>query len=488
MGDQNTVLLAADIRHLLRRTGFGSMPADVEKFTGLTRGQAADQLLNFKTTRPFKPRGNEARRLRDSWLKYMLRTKLQFQEKLVLFWHDHFASASSKVYDASEMAMQNRLLRQFCKGNFRAFVKAINKDAAMMEYLDTVRNHAEQPNENYARELQELFTLGVRDLNGNPTYSQADIVQIARAFSGWDTDRKNRAVFEDYDHDFMIDYPGRGPKVIYQAHGGFGGGGADYTLPGGEGAAEIDQVTDIIFQHVDSDGENTVARHITKKLLEYFCYASPSKALIDELIATSGFNTLFELTPLLRAMICHDEFYATAAPAPFTGATKKSVKWPVDYVVTVMRAFKMQFRQTKYDLYINGDFYANIHNNLEQMGQLILEPPSVFGWDWEAAWLSSATLLSRFEFARNATNAYGSGRMRFHPEKLIDLDLTAPADIVDAVTNYLGVTDQFPAAQRQALIDYLGAGPIDLHDYDTRAVKLNGLFTLVLQSPAYQLH
>ena len=116
----------------------------------------------------------------------MVATPHPLQEKLTIFWHDHFATSNEKVDFPRLMGNQNGLLRRFCKGNLKDFVKAINRDAAMMEFLDTVRNVKEEPNENYARELQELFTLGVKDYDGNPNYDQADIVQIARAFTGWD--------------------------------------------------------------------------------------------------------------------------------------------------------------------------------------------------------------------------------------------------------------------------------------------------------------
>ncbi len=130
----------------------------------------------------------------------MTKTRLQLQEKLVLFWHDHFATSYAKVEDIDLMRNQNRLLRLNCKGDFSVLVKAINKDAAMMEFLDTVRNRKRnEPNENYARELQELFTLGVKDLpaRADANYEQEDIVQIARAFTGWGYDGKGVAELHD---------------------------------------------------------------------------------------------------------------------------------------------------------------------------------------------------------------------------------------------------------------------------------------------------
>ena len=124
------------------------------------------------------------------------------------------------------------------------------------------------------------------------------------------------------------------------------------------------------------------------------------------------------------------------------------------------------------------------------MGQTLLDPPSVFGWDWESAWISTATLLARSAFARDViASRHGGGR--FRPERLIALDLTQPGAIVDAVTDVLGVTDQLVTDERQALIDYLTDGTattVNLTDPTVRNIKLNGLFGLVLQSPTYQLH
>jgi hypothetical protein len=126
------------------------------------------------------------------------------------------------------------------------------------------------------------------------------------------------------------------------------------------------------------------------------------------------------------------------------------------------------------------------------MGQIALDPPSVFGWDWETDWLSSATLLARYRFARDVTTARnGGGATAFRPDRLVDLSLTDPGAIVDAATGVLGVTDQLTTADRDALIEYLtdggAAASLDLFDDDVRNRKLGGLFALLLMSPAFQL-
>ena len=273
-------------RHLLRRTGFGPMPKDFQNIQGGTRGNAADFVLDFRA-KPFKPGGKDFERMHNKWFKFILKSKTPLLAKLALFWHDHFSVGFTKVQDVKQMAGYVQLLHTYANGNFKDFVKAMNKNPAMMEYLDTVRNDDDVPNENYARELQELFTLGVKDF-GSPAqnnYTQADIVQIARAFTGWRYDDHGNAFLDDGNHD------GGSPKIIYQSTGGFGAGGQDITDQG-SGPGEIDRVIDIIFAHTDSTGKNTVARRTAYRLCEYFAHASPDVTqFVDDVVADSGFDT-----------------------------------------------------------------------------------------------------------------------------------------------------------------------------------------------------
>jgi len=472
-------------RHLLRRTGFGPMPKDFQNVQGGTRGDAADFVLDFRA-KPFKPGGKDFERMHNKWFKFILKSKTPLLAKLALFWHDHFSVGFTKVQDTKLMAGYVQLLHTFAKGNFKDFVKAMNKNPAMMEYLDTVRNDDDVPNENYARELQELFTLGVKDLAtpAQNNYTQADIVQIARAFTGWRYDDHGNAFLDDGNHD------GGSPKVIYQSTGGFGAGGQDITSQG-SGPGEIDRVIDIIFDHRDSTGKNTVARRTAYRLCEYFAHASPDVTqFVDDVVADSGFDTSFDIAALLRSIFCHDNFYLTAeGPASYTATGKKSVKWPVDYVASTLRLLQVKPKGKFYQ--ILGGSFSTILDHLTNMGQVIGDPPSVFGWDWESGWVSSATLLARFNFARDIGSARGGGGS-FRPEKLVDLSLTDPADIVDAVAAVLGLQDHLTTSDKTNLQVYLtnnGANPtLDLTDSDTRNEKLNGLFELMMQSPAYQLH
>jgi uncharacterized protein (DUF1800 family) len=503
--DEFEILGAERAAHLLRRTGFGATAKDIEAYQGLEAGAAADKLVNFKSS-GFKPNGpgrdlfTAQTKQHNNWVKFMMKQKAPecLREKLTLFWHDHFATGIAKVADTRLMATQNRFLRQNCAGDMKTLVKGMNVDPAMMEWLDTVRNFKEIPNENYSRELEELFTLGVFDLAGNPNYTQDDIVQIARAFTGHSYHhRKRKHEFHLYDHDRASEFPLRGPKVIYQSTGGFGAGGRDYTqypnpIDDGdftEAQLEIDQVTDIIFEHKDSEGKNTVARRTARRLLEFFAhggFADPTPALvgvIDDVIARSGFGSggSFGIKALLREILLDEEFYAS-----LSDPSKKSVKWPIDLFVGTLRVLGVKTKGG--NAYIPGQFFGSAFEHLAGMGQTILDPPSVFGWDWEASWVSSQTLLARYGFAVDVITARGAGGLI--PKNLLDLHLTDPEDIVDAVTELLGVSADFPdpSSERTILIDYLGAGPLDLNVYDTRNRKLHGLIGLVMESPAYQVH
>ncbi|MDG2303159.1 MAG: DUF1800 family protein [Candidatus Binatia bacterium] len=493
MGDENTALSAGDVRHLLRRTGFGAKPKEVEKMSAKypTRGAAADKLLKFKPAN-FRPGGKDIRARQVSWFKYMLKGKRALQEKMVLFLHDHFATNNDTLGDDLQMANQNRLLRQGCIGDFKQLVKDINLDPAMMDFLDTVRNRKEQPNENYPRELLELFTVGVTDFQGNNNYEQEDIVQIARAFSGWRLNEKDDPFLQESRHDFMEDFPKRGPKVIFQTTGSFGPGGRSFTTLG-EGATEIEEVIDILFEHTDSDGENTVARRIARRLLEYFAHGAyatsdpPTAAAADAVIAESGFDSNWDLGALIRAILVSDAFYETAGSGP---ATPRSVKWPIDYAVTSMRLLGMKLKGK--DARLDGGARRRIVDHLSDMGQELFDPPSVFGWDWENSWITSRTVLSRAIFARDLTVARGNSATGFRPHKLMDTELTDPPAIVDAVTDVLGVSDRISPTERAILIDYLTdegvQSSIDLENEDVVERKLAGLFAVVMQSPAYQLH
>ncbi len=494
MGDEHTLLDEASARHLLRRTGFGALRDEVQEILddGETRGAAADRLLSFKP-KAFKPGGKSLEDLHKKWIKWLLQTKFPLQEKIVLFWHDHFATGFGKVaQNGGPKLISNQIqtLHRECRGNMKRLVKIMNTDPAMLEWLDTYRNTKEIPNENYARELQELFSLGVVDAAGNPNYTQADIVQIARAFTGWRY-IGTKPAFYDYFHDFESEFPARGAKQIYASTGNFAepqdfGSGST----AGEGPAEIDTIIDIIFQHRDTHLKNTVARRTARRLCEYFAHPQPSQAFVDDVVAASGFATSFEITPLLRAIFVHDDFYLTGAPVPWGSAVKTSVKWPIDFFIGTLRMLGMKLKSR--EEFVDGGSFTSAFTQLTNMGQVLLEPPSVFGWDWEENWISGATLMARYNFAVDVTSARNGGKTAFRPDRFFDLALMGPDAIVDEAATILGIKDNLTNGEHDILVDYLTDNglnaTLNLEDYEVRNTKLHGLFCLLMQSPAYQLH
>jgi uncharacterized protein (DUF1800 family) len=488
MGDLNTVITEADVHHILGRTGYGPAAKDMKRakhLPGLTRADAATYLLGLKR-KTLKAKGNTPQEIHDKWMKHLTKGKTPLQDKTVMFFHDHFSVSLGIFDDIPEIAeLHIRNHYEAALGNFKDYVKRINTDPAMMLFLNTNRNNKDIPNENYARELCELFTLGTHDLNGLPNYVQADVVQIARAFTGWRIDDDGVAFLQGGQHDTMAEFPARGPKILFDNAHGFPPGGASFTV-GGEGANEIDEVTDILFAHTDSDGANTVARRTIYRMLEYFCYADPDKTIVDEVIADSSFDTTWDIAEAIRAMVHNDVFYATTEAQPFNASTKKSVKWPVDLVVGTIRMLKLK-PQGK-ELVHRGGNYLTLYQHTLNMGQTIGNPPSVFGWGWEEAWISSSTLLARYTFIRDIADMRHSGR--FKPEKLVDKNLTDPGEIADATIAALGLTDQFTTAEHDEFVDYLSDNgatlSLDLRDYDVRNTKLHGVFALVMQSPAFQ--
>ncbi|GAC1404201.1 MAG: hypothetical protein NVSMB64_07080 [Candidatus Velthaea sp.] len=181
--------------HLLRRAAFGGRPEDITRSAAMKPHDAVDALLNF--TGPASPppplagtqlqtRRQEQIALRTWWLNRMLVTPAPLQEKMTLFLHGHFTSAPGKGVEATDLAAQNALFRRYADGNFRALTLAVSQDPAMLRYLDNTTSEKSHPNENYARELMELFTLGI----GN--YTENDVRESARAFTGWQAPRLRR--------------------------------------------------------------------------------------------------------------------------------------------------------------------------------------------------------------------------------------------------------------------------------------------------------
>lgn len=278
------------------------------------------------------------------WMGRMVKGPSPLQEKLTFFWHGHFTTSARDERSAWLMWQQNELLRRQAAGNFKQFVRAISRDPAMLDYLNNQQNRKQSPNENYARELMELFTLGI----GN--YTENDIKESARAFTGWAHDG-DEFLYRRGDHD-------NGDKVFFGRKGDFDG----------------DDIIDIIFQH------KAVAPYIAGKLWSHFVYENPE----PELCAALGDimkEAKWDLRPLLYAMFTSRGFYSSRAIGT-------QIKSPVQLVVGTIRLLDVPMPAGR-----------QLAGALDQMGQIPLAPPNVKGWPGGRAWINTSTLFVRYNTA-----------------------------------------------------------------------------------------
>jgi uncharacterized protein (DUF1800 family) len=365
-----------DARHLLDRTEFGATDAEIRRFVGLTRDEAARTLLaGTRTTAvtapptwtadpgPLRyPRKGEAvsveerkqfrqEQIRDGlelrgwWVEEMLATPSPLTERMTLFWHNHFVSAQQKVKLSVLMYRQNVTLRANALGHFGDLLHAIARDPAMVIYLDSAQNRRGTPNENFARELMELFTLG----EGH--YGEQDVKEAARAFTGWSLDRETGSFrFRPLLHDYGVK-----------------------TVLGRTGFLDGDDVLDILLARPET------AEFVTRKLWREFVSPDPDEREVQR-IATRFRASRYDIKVALEALLTSDAFYA----AENRGALVKS---PVDLVVGTMRQFGMQLSET-----------VPFAVAAATMGQNLFGPPNVKGWPGGDAWINSSTLLARKAF------------------------------------------------------------------------------------------
>ena len=345
--------------HLARRAGFGPTPAEVDRLVALGIDGAVDSFLHPSEADLDFPAFPEIAAIYDPktrnqtakmwWLDRMLRTKRPLVEKMTLFWHGHFATSMQKV-PANYMVGQIDLLRSNALSNFRNLLLAVSKDPAMLIWLDNRYNVAAHPNENYAREIMELFALGL----GN--YTEDDVKAAARAFTGWSLDKNGAFIYREAQHD-----PGM------------------KTFLGRTGPWDGADVVGIIVQ------QPIHQRFIARKLLEFFVYSDPEPELIEavaQVYAVSG----YDLAQTVGAMLRSNVFYSARA-------YRALPKSPVEFVIGLLRY--MDVRAVPPD----------VPYWLARMGQDVLMPPSVKGWDGGPTWISTATLLARFNFVNRVVRA-----------------------------------------------------------------------------------
>ena len=505
--------------HLLRRAAFGGQPEDIQDFFDdhVSVEEAVDTLLSFRPSKKKPPKGGKRfRKSKDKqqrwWLKTMLKTRRPgdaCREKLVLFLHGHLVSGQSKAEDTVHMALQNRLFRIYARGNFQDLMRDFNRDAANLYYLDGILNYATNDgvhvnvNENFGRELMELFTIGIAQIaddgTNDPdpakaTYSESDVHQLARALTGWVDLEKHIGIWNQDEWDggqYDDDGDDLADDVVI-----FGVTNNNFRIDEGV-AGTPDDVLELLFTRVDDDGNNQVGMFLSRQLWTWYGYPPPVaglKAILAGFAAEfesvdSVTGRKYELTPLLRAMWTHDEFYSEAAKT-------HTVKNPVDYVIQSMKALRVKGNAKEV-----GDSRQPLGRLLADMGMDLFEPPNVAGWPGGGRWITTGTLLERMSFARYLAEA-DSGSMRLRLDRIAGLPLDNPAAdpvvVVDAILAQLGLDGSGPGTaivgtQRDTIIEFANGGnpaaTLDLSEDDTDDAerRVRGVISLVLQAAENQI-
>src|SRR5919202_693723 len=298
----------ARVAHLLRRAGFGSSEAELDSYTALGFAATLDRLLNYEqvddsaaeqqvASIQVDRRNVEAARF--AWLTRMLYTRRPLQEKMVLFWHTHFATAASKVRAADLMLDQLQLFRDNALGNFETLLQQVTRDPAMLVWLDNNQNRKGKPNENYAREVMELFTIGI----GN--YTDADVKEAARAFTGYGTNRDGQFAYVPDQHD-----------------------DDDKTFLGVTKNWDADDILATLVRHP------ATARFLTAKLFRFFVHDTPDPSTIERLAATYT-TSGFDMRAVVRDILTGPEFLSPAAD-------HGQVKQPVELVIGTLKVLEVQ--------------------------------------------------------------------------------------------------------------------------------------------------
>ena len=373
-----------EARHLVARTGFGALKRDVDRaFNDGSAAAAVDRLVNEALASPLPEAPswygsgsntgvNEIYDLQKAWLNDM-RT-MGLIEKMTLFWHNHMPTQWSVNQNKTSLSIGHvmydyyKLLRQYALGNFRDLTRRIGLNASMHLYLDGHLNRVGQANENYARELLELFTMGQYGPDGTENYGENDIKEIARALTGWVVTRNRTTSFDPSLHD-------SGSKTFLSRSGAF-----DY-----------DDVVDIVFEQRSTP----IAHFVARKLYTFFVHAIPDETVVGDL-AAELLSSDFELAPVIRKLLKSDHFFRRTV----VGARIKS---PVEFVVGFLREAEVVPTQ---------ELWEEVREELSaiNLGEELLNPPNVAGWPGlnppdasgnpgHHTWLTTSTLPDRWSLA-----------------------------------------------------------------------------------------
>lgn len=450
--------------HLYRRAGFGASLADLRESVRIGQDQTMARLLDASEdraegevwaslTRAIRD-VNNGEQLSAVWLYRMIHTRQPLREKMTLFWHNHFATSNRKVRNAGYMLGQYALLRRHALGSFADLLQEMSADPAMLVWLDNQQSTKQKPNENYARELMELFSLGIahprRDNQRN--YTEEDIREAARAFTGWRVEN-GRGVFQADLHDTT-------PK----------------TVMGQRGAWQARDVVRICLE------QEAAPYFVTRKLVRYF--VSDSMTLDANLIEplANEYAKDWNTSKLVERILRSNLFFSPQA-------YRAKVKSPIEYAIGIARGLEGH-RPEGSGRRLGA---TELSQSLEALGQRLFYPPSVAGWDGGRAWLNAQTYLLRHNLALALTSTTDD---RFG-KQLDPAALAKRHELVDdqAVVNFFVDTfhqGDVPAESRDRLVKYLHDSkqqtiPVYWTAEDAQAQRIRAVCHLVLTLPEFQL-
>ena len=371
--------------HLLRRAGFGASKEEIDKHLSMGEAETISYLLDYDKSDDSEVESrieslnlDLSDKLADLQRMAMLRmiyTNRPLQEKMVLFWHGLLTSGWKKVGKGPYMLQQDELFRSHAFGNYDDLLKAVARDSAMLIWLDSRVNKKNKPNENFARELMELFSMGVG------TFTEEDVKESSRAFTGWSL-KKKVFHFQENQHDFGVK-----------------------TFLGNIGNYDGDDVVDIIME------QPVTSRFISRKLFEFFAYDNPEEEVIARLAKTFN-DSGYSITALLKDILTSEEFYTQQA-------YRSKIKSPAELIAGTIRALGIESTVT-----------YQVRKYMGPMGQELFNPFDVSGWPENEEWINSSTLLNRLNFV----NAVAEGNRRHFDYDLVNMiDLKTVNETKDVI-------------------------------------------------------
>jgi uncharacterized protein (DUF1800 family) len=431
--------------HLLRRAGFGASRAEIDRaieqgLEGAVKDlfdDGPEQETQFQET--FRRLSghfvdfSDLGQLQAWWCYRMLTTRTLLREKLTLFWHGHFATSVHKVEDVFLMHQQCEMLRRLAWSNFRDLVLAVSRDPAMLVYLDGESSTKENPNENFARELLELFTLGI----GN--YSEKDVREAARAFTGWHRDNTkftfNAAAHDDGDKEFL----------------------------GRKGKLDGRDILDAILAHP------ALPRFLARKLLVFFACPDPPADVVSEAAEVFQAGQL-SIKRFLTVLFQSNFFYSQTC-------RRTRISSPVECVIGTCRSFGVRLAAQE------------CRDHITAMGQELFGPPNVKGWDGERKWIHAASWAARQAFGQRIGELVSGTDFGPHLDAfaLVPAEITDPRKVADLLAERV-LEGTLSKKTRAEVAEYLGTGEEFRSSEDVRAQKIRELVGVLLSLPEYQAY